>query len=284
MLQIHPLDGDLYVLDDLFVYRIRKEFNLIELILGQPSNCLEKDKFVRLNNPIEFSFNHQGDLIVLERLKPFLRIFRSSNNQIENFNVFFGNEIKLNFVSISSYLDGSILIGNPSTKEILKIKSFSLNNDDEQTNGLNVHSADKNEIYVFNRVGQHRSTIDALTGRFSSIENRFFPKRFSSFSFLGETIFNFTYDSPQNAYGKLESINYRNGQSLILKYDYAMRINEIVQMPNGNKFKVKNEKRKTSQKKFSLFFLRSNFQNKNFFRISSTPTVDRLNSFTTTVY
>lgn len=55
---------------------------------------------------------------------------------------------------------------------------------------------------------------------------------------LGETIFNFTYDSPQNAYGKLESIHYRNGQSLVLKYDYAMRINEIIQMPNGNKLKV----------------------------------------------
>lgn len=52
-------------------------------------------------------------------------------------------------------------------------------------------------------------------------------------------IFNFTYDSPQNAYGKLESINYRNGKSLLLKYDYAMRINDIIQMPSGNKFKVK---------------------------------------------
>ena len=52
-------------------------------------------------------------------------------------------------------------------------------------------------------------------------------------------IFNFTYDSPQNAYGKLESINYRNGKSLLLKYDYAMRINDIVQMPSGNKLKVK---------------------------------------------
>lgn len=58
---------------------------------------------------------------------------------------------------------------------------------------------------------------------------------------LGETIFNFTYDSPQNAYGKLESINYRNGKSLLLKYDYAMRINDIIQMPSGNKLKVKNE-------------------------------------------
>jgi hypothetical protein len=56
---------------------------------------------------------------------------------------------------------------------------------------------------------------------------------------LGETIFNFTYDSPQNAYGKLESINYRNGKSLLLKYDYAMRINDIIQMPIGNKLKVK---------------------------------------------
>jgi hypothetical protein len=55
---------------------------------------------------------------------------------------------------------------------------------------------------------------------------------------LGEPIFNFTYDSPQNAYGKLESINYRNGKSLLLKYDYAMRINDIIQMPNGNKLKV----------------------------------------------
>ncbi len=58
---------------------------------------------------------------------------------------------------------------------------------------------------------------------------------------LGEIIFNFTYDSPQNAYGKLETINYRNGKSLLLKYDYAMRINDIVQMPSGNKLKVKKQ-------------------------------------------
>ena len=58
------------------------------------------------------------------------------------------------------------------------------------------------------------------------------------FFFQGEKIFNYTYDSPQNAYAKLESINYRNGKSLLLKYDYAMRINTIIQMPNENQLNV----------------------------------------------
>ena len=77
----------------------------------------------------------------------------------------------------------------------------------------------------------------------------------------GEIIFNFTYDSPQNAYGKLESINYRNGKSLILKYDYAMRINDIVQMPSGNKLKVNGENLVCLLTNFGKF--RSIFLNKN---------------------
>ncbi|UJR35679.1 hypothetical protein I4U23_028429 [Adineta vaga] len=221
-LHIHPLDGDLYVLDDIHLYRIRKNFNQIEIILGPSLNCLTNDYTFQLNNPIDFSFNYQGDLFLLEKSSPYLRVLRSSNNQLEPLNIQLNN-IKMNFLSIINHPDGSILLANVASKEIFKLKSISLTNDDEQTNGLNIHSNDKNEIYVFNRVGQHRSTIDSLTG---------------------EAIFNFTYDSPQNAYGKLESMNYRNGKSLLLKYDYAMRVNDIIQMPNGNKLKIDFSKQK----------------------------------------
>ncbi|CAF1592934.1 unnamed protein product, partial [Adineta ricciae] len=221
-LHMHPLDGDLYVLDDINLYRIRKNFNQIEILLGQSLNCLTNDYSLRLNNPIDFSFNYQGDLFLLERSRPFIRILRSSNNQLEPLNVQ-STAMKMNFLSIVNHPDGSIILANVASKEVLKLKSISLTNDDEQVNGMNIHSNDKNEVYVFNRVGQHRSTIDALTG---------------------ETIFNFTYDSPQNAYGKLESINYRNGKSLLLRYDYAMRINDIIQMPSGNKLKIDFSKQK----------------------------------------
>jgi hypothetical protein len=101
-----------------------------------------------------------------------------------------------------------------------------------------------------------------IPGAAARIEPFLFNHLFS----LGETIFNFTYDSPQNAYGKLESINYRNGKSLLLKYDYAMRINDIIQMPIGNKLKVK--------KLISIFIIfkikilfRLIFLNKNFYQI-----------------
>ncbi|CAF4318486.1 unnamed protein product, partial [Adineta steineri] len=162
-LHIHPLDGDLYVLDDMYLYRIRINLNLIEIILGQSLNCLAQENFIQLNNPIDFSFNYQGDLFLLEKSKSFIRVLRSSNNQLENLNLNSKN-LKLNFFSIINYPDGSIILANTATKEIFKLKSISLTNEDEQTNGLNIQSMDKNEIYVFNRVGQHRSTIDALTG------------------------------------------------------------------------------------------------------------------------
>ncbi|CAF3451537.1 unnamed protein product, partial [Rotaria sp. Silwood2] len=74
------------------------------------------------------------------------------------------NNIKINFASIINYPDGSVILTNIPSKEIFKLKSISLTNEDEQNYGLNIHSTDKNEIYVFNRVGQHRATIDALTG------------------------------------------------------------------------------------------------------------------------
>ncbi len=162
-IHINPLDGDLYVLDDMYLYRIRINSNLIEIILGQSLNCLNNENFIQLNNPIDFSFNHQGDLFLLEKSQKFIRVLRSSNNQLEYLNLNLNN-IKMNFVSIINYPDGSIILANIASKEIFKLKSISLTNEDEQTNGLNIQSKDKNEIYVFNRVGQHRATIDALTG------------------------------------------------------------------------------------------------------------------------
>jgi hypothetical protein len=132
---------------------------------------LTNSNYVQLNNPIDFSFNSQGDLFLLEKSFPYIRVLRSSNNQLENVNLNL-NQMKINFAAIINYHDGSIILANIGSKEILKLKSISLTNEDEQTNGLNIHSPDKNEIYVFNRVGQHRSTIDALTGlNYRSSEN-----------------------------------------------------------------------------------------------------------------
>ena len=234
VLRIHPLDGDLYVLDEHFLYRIRKNFHVIELIVGRPLNCHEPNDFTALSNPIDFTFNQQGDLILLEKNAPFLRLFRSSTNRLENF-IFHSNEMKRNFLAVHSFFDGSILLANLASKEIFKLKTIFSINDDEFNHGLQIHSNEKNEIFLFNRLGQHRSTIDALTG--FSFDQRIVSRHRPVFV-SGETIFNFTYDSPQNAYGKLESISYRNGQSLQLKYDYAMRINDIIRMPIGEKFKV----------------------------------------------
>lgn len=145
----------------MYLYRIRINFNLIEIILGQSLNCINNDNTIQLNNPIDFSFNSQGDLYILEKSFPYIRVLRSSNNRLENLNLNL-NQLKIHFASINIYQDGSIILSNIATKEIFKLKS----NDDEQTNELNIHSSDNNEIYVFNRVGQHRATLDALTGLF----------------------------------------------------------------------------------------------------------------------
>lgn len=149
----------------MYLYRIRINFNLIEIILGQSLNCLNNENYFQLNNPIDFSFNSQGDLYVLEKSFPYIRVLRSSNNKLENLNLNL-NQIKINFASIINYYDGSIILANIASKEIFKLKA----NENEQINGLNIHSTDNNEIYVFNRVGQHRATIDALTGLFLRID------------------------------------------------------------------------------------------------------------------
>lgn len=147
------------------LYRIRIDFHQIEILLGQSLNCLNEGNLVDHLQPVDFSFNSQGDLFLLEKSSPFIRILRSSNShrlETVHLNV---NSMRVNFASIANYHDGSILLANLASKEIFKLKSLLLANDDEQTTGLNIQSFDRNEIYVFNRVGQHRSTIDALTGR-----------------------------------------------------------------------------------------------------------------------
>lgn len=151
------------MLDDIYLYRLRIELNLIEILLGQSLNCLTNEQ-VQLNNPIDFSFNSQGDLIILEKAFPYIRILRSSNIQLETFNLNLPSPIKVQFSSIAFYPDHSILLANLGTKEIFQLKTISLTIDDEQVNGLNIPSKDTNEIYVFNRVGQHRATMNALTG------------------------------------------------------------------------------------------------------------------------
>ncbi|CAF1596448.1 unnamed protein product, partial [Didymodactylos carnosus] len=122
--------------------------------------------------------------------------------------------------SIIAHPDGTILLANSGSKQILQIKSISSYEDDQKY--LNIFSSEMNEIYLFNRIGQHRATIDALTGDY---------------------IYNFTYDSPQNVYARLDSITHRNGKSLTIKYDYAMKINDIY-LPNGNKLKMQFSKQK----------------------------------------
>lgn len=168
MIHIHPLDGDLYVLDQMYLYRIRIDFRQIEILLGRSFQC-SNDNSIQLNQPIDFSFNSQGDLFLLEKSSPFIRILRSSNtHRMEPINLNI-NTIRVHFASIVNYHDGSILLANLGSKEIFQLKSLLVTNEDEQTNGLNIQSSDRNEIYVFNRVGQHRSTIDALTGMSNEI-------------------------------------------------------------------------------------------------------------------
>ena len=101
----------------------------------------------------------------MEKFKPYIRVLHSSNDQLENLNLNF-NDIKINFASIINYPDGSIILSNIVSKEIFKLKKLiSLTNENkQQTKSLNIHSINTNEIYVFNQIGQHRTTIDALTG------------------------------------------------------------------------------------------------------------------------
>ena len=69
----------------MYLYRIRINLNVVEIILGQSLNCLNSENLLQLNNPIDFSFNYQGDLFVLEKSKALIRVLRSSNNQLEKF-------------------------------------------------------------------------------------------------------------------------------------------------------------------------------------------------------
>lgn len=263
VVKIHPLNGDLYVLDENLIYRIRSKLGVVELIVGEPSRCNEKGKFDRVSSPIDLTFDQNGDLLILEKNAPFVKVVRSSSNRMSDLDLNL-NVAKKNFVSIDYHLDGSILLTNLGSKEIVKVKTSSLPIDGDLNGLFQIHSDDKKEIFIFNRLGQHKSTIDAFTGPKERKQTK--RKCFSS-SFSGETIFNFSYDSTQNSFGKLESIQYRNGQSLALKYDYSMRINDVVRMPIGQKLKVRKTKGKFSWRKNVFFSFRFIFPNKNFSRL-----------------
>ncbi|CAF1595800.1 unnamed protein product, partial [Didymodactylos carnosus] len=225
VLNINPLDDDIYVLDDTIIYRIKPLFNRIEIVLGKPYFCSSNQNLTILHNPIDFTFDSYGDLYVLETSRTkqsFIRVLKS-NGIIETISGYSQVPIIKQFQidkdnifskpsSIIAHPDGTILLANSGSKEIFKIKMIS-SYDDEQKN-LNIFSPETNEIYLFNRMGQHHTTIDALT----------------------DYIYNFTYDSPQNAYARLDSITHRSGKSVAIKYDYAMKINDIY-LPSGNKLK-----------------------------------------------
>ena len=90
-LVINPVDNSVHVLDEGVVYKLT-QFGTVEVVAGVPFGCdYEINKrFIRLQSPIDISFNPDGDLFVLENDKKKTKQIKliKSNGDVE---IYFGD-------------------------------------------------------------------------------------------------------------------------------------------------------------------------------------------------
>ena len=237
---INPLDGTLHFIDDGLVLRLTND-GRIQLVAGRPLHChpsKDQEGFphtTALLEPQSISFSDQGELYVAESdSKRINRVRRIVNNKIDtvagknsNCNCLdagcrcYDPESYLaastRFSSISSIAvspDGRLYVADQGNLRIRIVASYMPTREDEEV--FEVPDPESQELYVFNRFGQHVLTKDLLTQAL---------------------IYSMDY-SQITSTGKLVSITDSDGRKLVILRDYSQQVTAL-QTSDGQKHAVK---------------------------------------------
>ena len=238
---INPLDGTVHFIDDDMVLQLTKDHR-IKIVAGRPLHCHPSQygpnspQSAALNEPQSIAFSPTGDLYVAESDSQRINRVRkiSNNRQIEtiagknsNCNCLdigckcFDQDTHLaattRFSAISSIAvspDGKLYVADQGNYRVRAVASMMPTSEEDAV--FEVPDPDTQELYIFNRFGQHIQTKDIMTQ-----------------SLLHSMEY---HQSTSN--GKLVSITDSSGRKLSILRDYSGQVTAI-QTSNGQKHVVR---------------------------------------------
>ncbi|XP_071453131.1 teneurin-m isoform X1 [Hetaerina americana] len=231
-LAINPLDNTLHIIDDHMILQLTPD-GRVKVVAGRPLHCpspagsygTELATHATLVMPQSIAFGPNGDLYVAESDSQRINRVRVIGTDGKIFH-YAGAESKCNcldrgcdcfdedhflaatskFNTISSIAvtpDGILHIGDQANYRIRSVVSSIP--ESNQAREYEIFSPETQEIYVFNRFGQHIATKNILTG---------------------ETSYLFTYNV-NTSNGKLSTVTDAAGNKVFLLRDYSSQVNSI---------------------------------------------------------
>ncbi|KAG8175100.1 hypothetical protein JTE90_024602 [Oedothorax gibbosus] len=238
-LAINPLDSSLHILDDHMVLRVTPDRRL-KVVAGRPLQCATsqaKDKTevsseIYLESPQSIAFAPNGDLYVAEsdsQMVNRVRVISSSDGRIQHFA---GAESDCNcldttcqcfddrhFLALHARLDSisSVVVGPDGHLRVadqgnLRVRSVASSLPSPSEAGeYEIYAPELQEVYVFNRHGQHVVTKNLVTGK---------------------AIYTFSYNV-NTSFGKLSTVTDAAGNKIYILRDYSNQVNTIENTQGG---------------------------------------------------
>lgn len=231
-LAINPLDNTLHIIDDHMILQLTPD-GRVKVVAGRPLHCpspstgfdMELATHATLIMPQSIAFGPAGDLFVAESDSQRINRVRVIGTD-GKISLYAGAESKCNclergcdcfeadhflassskFNTISTVVvspDGVVHIGDQANYRIRSVMASIP--DASGAKGYEIFSPETQEIYVFNRFGQHIITKNILTG---------------------ETIYSFAYNV-NTSNGKLSTVTDAAGNKVFLLRDYSSQVNSI---------------------------------------------------------
>ncbi|XP_067120237.1 teneurin-m-like isoform X3 [Centruroides vittatus] len=238
-LAINPLDGSLHILDDHMILKVTQDKRL-KVVAGRPLQCPSlapsRDKSdlateIYLESPQALAFAPNGDLYLAESDSQMVNRVRviGSDGKISKFagaeskcscldinckcfeeDHFLAATSKLNTISsITVTADGLLHICDQGNLRIRSVTA-SLPQPNE-SNEFEIYAPETQEVYIFNRHGQHISTKNILTGK---------------------VIYTFFYNV-NTSFGKLSTVTDAAGNKIYILRDYSNQVNTIENTQGG---------------------------------------------------
>ncbi|KAG5882426.1 hypothetical protein JTB14_007052 [Gonioctena quinquepunctata] len=231
-LTINPLDNTLHIIDDHMILQLTLD-GRVKVIAGRPLHCaspisgydIDVATHATLVMPQSIAFSSSGDLYVAEsdsqrinrvrvigtdgKISPYAGA-ESKCNCLERgcdcfeADHFLASNAKFNTISaVTVSPDGHVHIGDQANYRIRSVMASIP--DASISREYEIYSPETQEIYIFNRFGQHIATKNILTGESSYV---------------------FTYNV-NTSNGKLSTVTDAAGNKVFLLRDYSSQVNSI---------------------------------------------------------
>ncbi|KYN39336.1 Teneurin-3 [Trachymyrmex septentrionalis] len=242
-LAINPLDNSLHMIDDHMVLQLAPD-GRVKVVAGRPLHCAspsasfdtELATHATLVMPQSVAFGPSGDLYIAEsdsqrinrvrvigtdgKISPYAGAESKCNCLERGCDCFeadhyLASTSKFNTISaVAVSPDGVVHIGDQANYRIRSVTASIP--DASGAREYEIYAPDTQEIYVFNRFGQHISTRNILTG---------------------EIVYQFTYNV-NTSNGKLSTVTDAAGNKVFLLRDYSSQVNSI-ENTKGQKCRLK---------------------------------------------